>query len=481
MERNHIKRPTLQEAREAAQRAAMREAVDSRVAQSESRQLLERWGKKIRVIESAAPEKTSRERELCLAKTLNSMNEMLKLQESIQTADAGIFKLFALDMVGAVVQNLIAPEIVSVQGMDNAVALVLYLEYQYGTTKGTTQAGTAFADTRNFYQADAQYSSSNVEGEIVQLAATTGKATLAQPAPISAGSVSITLSNGTTVLTDDGAGNLADAGNSVTGTINYATGEITIASAQGTAVTANYTYALTYVDNAVTNRIPEVNLQMKRIPMYAKPRRMKAVWSFDSQYILNKEYGGADMEELMNATVAAEIMHEIDMEVMNDLYRCANAGPEQTWSEVVPFGISATDHFNTFKVAIDRCSAQIYKATRKVRGNFIVGGVEVGTVCSSVIGFKPAKNTTIAGPCFFGTMPDGVKVYLNPDFDNDVFVVGYKGSNMFDTGYILGMYMPVCTTPMVQLEDMAGRKGWAASYGKAVVNNRMYIRGRITH
>lgn len=98
MERNHIKRPTLQEAREAAQRAAMREAVDSRVAQSESRQLLERWGKKIRVIESAAPEKTSRERELCLAKTLNSMNEMLKLQESIQTADAGIFKLFALDI-----------------------------------------------------------------------------------------------------------------------------------------------------------------------------------------------------------------------------------------------------------------------------------------------------------------------------------------------------------------------------------------------
>lgn len=98
MENNHIKRPTLQEAREAARKASLREAVDTRVEQSESRKLLEKWGKKIRAIESAAPEKVSKERELCLAKTLNSMHEMLQLQESIQTADAGIFKLFALDI-----------------------------------------------------------------------------------------------------------------------------------------------------------------------------------------------------------------------------------------------------------------------------------------------------------------------------------------------------------------------------------------------
>lgn len=477
---NKIVRPTLQEAREAAAKKTqqLQEAMAERANQSVSRQLLEAWGTKIREIEAQAPEKTSKERELVMAKTLNSMNEALALQESIQTPDAGIFKLFALDMVGAVVQNLIAPEIVSVQGMDNAVALVLYLEYQYGTKKGATEAGTAFADTRNFYQSDAMYSSGTVQDETLTFDGN-GKATFVQPGPISPSTVSI--NNAGTVYIDDGAGNMM-SGSSTAGSINYATGEVTIAAlANVTTATAEYKYAITFVDNAFTNRIPEVTLQMKRIPMYAQPRRMKAVWSFDAQYILNKEYGGADMEELMNATVAAEIMHEIDMEVMNDLYRCANAGPEQTWSDVTPFGISTIDHYNTFKVAIDRCSAQIYKATRKVRGNFIVGGVNVGTICSSVIGFKPAKNTTVAGPCFFGTMPDGVKVYLNPDFDNDVFVVGYKGANMFDTGYILGMYMPVCTTPMVQLEDMAGRKGWAASYGKAIVNNRMYIRGRITH
>lgn len=376
------------------------------------------------------------------------------------------------------------------QPIDNAVSMVLYLEYQYGTTKGATQAGTAFADTRNFYQSDAMYSSSEVVDEPVTLVDGTSQSfKLAQLPPINPNTLelTITIAGNPVTLTDNGAGQLISPTAGNTGTINYATGEVVVTTA--TAVTAatdsavvSYSYAITYVDETASSlRIPEVTLKMKQIPMFAKPRRMKAVWSFESQYILNKEYGGTDMEEIMNVTVAGEIMHEIDSEVMTDLYRAANAGPEQTWSDVVPRGVSMTDHYDTFKIAVDKCCAKIYKATRKVRGNFLIGGVSVGTVCSSVRGFKAAENSSLSGPCFFGTLPNGVRVYLNPDFDDEVFVVGYKGDNMFDTGYILGMYMPVVTVPMVQLEDLAGRKGWAASYGKAVVNNRMYIRGRITH
>lgn len=457
--------------------------------QRRSQYLIEGWSKRIKKLE-AATGRSSHERRLTLAYTLNNTKIQRDYHESIQTPDAGLYKIFALDMVGAVVQNLIAPELVSMQPMDNAVGMVLYLEYQYGTTKGATKAGTSFADTRNFYQSDAMYSSSEVVDEPITLVAGTAQNfKLAQLPPINPNTVEITLTVGGTPITftDNGAGQLVSAATGNSGSINYATGDvaITLASA-ATADTdtgvANYSYAITYVDDtASSKRIPEVTLKMKQIPMFAKPRRMKAIWSLDSQYILNKEYGGADMEEIMNATVSGEIMHEIDSEVMMDLYRAANAGPEQTWSDVVPHGVTMTDHYNSFKIAVDKCCARIYKATRKVRGNWLVGGVSVGTVCSSVVGWKGADVSEVNGPCFYGTLPNGVKVYLNPDFDDDVFVVGYKGKNMFDTGYILGMYMPVVTVPMVQLEDLAGRKGWASSYGKAVVNNRMYIRGRITH
>jgi len=452
--------------------------------------LLESWAPRMKKLESVTGRKNSLERNLVLAHSLENTKIQAKFHESIQTADAGLYKIFALDIVGAVVQNLIAPEIVSVQGMDNSVGMVLYLEYKYGTTKGATKAGTAFADTRNFYQSDAMYSSCDVVDEPITLVAGTSQSfTLVQPAPINPNTITITLSIGgnSVVLTDNGAGTLVSPVSGYSGTINYSTGAVTLTlGAAATAATdtgvVNYSYAITYVDSTASSvRIPEVTLQMNKIPMFAKPRRMKAIWSFDSQYILNKEYGGTDMEDIMNATVAGEIMHEIDSEVMTDLYRAANAGPEQTWSDVVPMGISMIDQYNTFKIAVDKCCAKIYKATRKVRGNFLVGGVSVGTVCSSIVGFEAADVQNVNGPCYFGKLPNGVKVYLNPDFDDDVFVVGYKGSNMFDTGYILGMYMPVVTVPMVQLEDLAGRKGWAASYGKAVVNNRMYIRGRIVH
>lgn len=457
---------------------------------SKTNYLIERWGKRTRALEAAVGRKNTFERASVLAHSLETTNYLRKYHEAIQTPDAGLYKIFALDIVGAVVQNLIAPELVSMQPMDNATAMVLYLEYKYGTTKGATEAGTAFADTRNFYQSDAMYSSSEVIDEPIVLKNGTSQSfKLVQPAPINPNTIEINLTVGGKVITlvDNGAGQLASSTAGASGTINYATGEVTITTSESvTEATdtgvANYSYAITYVDsNASSVRIPEVTLQMKQIPMFAKPRRMKAVWSFDSQYILNKEYGGTDMEEIMNATVSGEIMHEIDSEVMNDLYRAANAGVEQTWSDVVPRGVSMTDHYDTFKIAVDKCCAKIYKATRKVRGNWLVGGVSVGTVCSSVRGFKAADVQNVNGPCFFGTLPNGVKVYLNPDFEDDVFVVGYKGTNMFDCGYILGMYMPVVTVPMVQLEDMAGRKGWASAYGKAVVNNRMYIRGRITH
>lgn len=229
-----------------------------------------------------------------------------------------VYKIFALDIVGAVVQNLIAPEIVSMQPMENAVSMVLYLEYQYGTTKGATQAGTAFADTRNFYQSDAMYSSSNVVDEPITLVdGTTQTFKLQQLPPINPNTVEITLtlSGNPVVFTDNGAGRLTSVTGGNTGTINYGTGDVTITTATAAVAATDsgvvsYSYAITYVDEyASSRRIPEVQLKMKQIPMFAKPRRMKAIWSYDSQYILNKEYGGADMEDIMNATVAGEIMH----------------------------------------------------------------------------------------------------------------------------------------------------------------------------
>ena len=82
--------------------------------QRRSQYLMEGWSKRIKKLESATGKPANLERRLTLAYTLNNTKIQRDYHESIQTPDAGLYKIFALDIVGAVVQNLIAPELVSI-------------------------------------------------------------------------------------------------------------------------------------------------------------------------------------------------------------------------------------------------------------------------------------------------------------------------------------------------------------------------------
>lgn len=79
-----------------------------------SQYLIEGWKKRITKLEAVTGH-SSHERRLTLAYTLNNTKIQRDYHESIQTPDAGLYKIFALDIVGAVVQNLIAPELVSIK------------------------------------------------------------------------------------------------------------------------------------------------------------------------------------------------------------------------------------------------------------------------------------------------------------------------------------------------------------------------------
>ena len=61
-----------------------------------------------------------------------------------------------------------------------------------------------------------------------------------------------------------------------------------------------------------------------------------------------------------------------------------------------------------------------------------------------------------------------------------ITVLGYKGPNMLDAGYVYCPYLPITTTGMISLADDFGtREGWATIYGKKAINPRLYVKGRI--
>ena len=417
--------------------------------------------KRIQIAESvrqkAGKSAMTYEQKLATAVTLDNTARHIRAMESLnfggatQPASIGQYKRFALDMVSTIMPSLIAPEIVSVQALDNRVGMINILEYQYGSNKGSAKLGETFASPLGYQGMNTHYTAASVDGEVI----TDGQEKLAY-APVKTGSVRVMregklVTEGITVEEDG-----------------------TFTGLQ----TGDLVYYL-YDNETVPVNAPQIKLDIKSIPIETKARKLSAIWSFDAQYELSKEYG-ADMQQLLATQATAEIEQEIDNEITLDLLRIANAGPEISWSKVQPIGVNVVDHYDSFWNKIVEGSNVIYGATKRARANFMICGLGVDAVVKTMRNFVPAEDLTAVGPHFIGTLGGQIKVYVNPFYAPNEFVLGYKGSTMMDAGYVYAPYMPVMTTGMVTLaDDFAAREGWATMYGKKAINPRLYVRGHI--
>ena len=275
---------------------------------------------------------------------------------------------------------------------------------------------------------DTYYSSNEIVDEFVDAENTAVTATLAW-LPVVPGTIEIDVDG--VVVTDNGQGALAGTGG-ITGTVNYETGELEL-----TLVTPpdagnlgiNYAY-----DN-ITSPVmaPEVNLKISVAPIIAKSRKLKTLYSFDSAFILSNDYGLQINNELMGYT-AAQIKHEIDGEIMADLFKMAGAGEVQ-WDATPRDGISLRDHNESLYNKIVEASNKIFQATRLATGSFLIVGTGVSNIIETLPRFDASGAMNPQGPYFVG-MLGSMPVYKNPFYPQDAFVVGWKGNSLFDSGYV---------------------------------------------
>jgi len=429
---------------------------------------LKKYDSRIRVAENVQKKlgKTMGfEKKVALATMLENTRKILEATNSSNIPS----KTFFMDMITGVVPNLIASDIVSTQAMESKASIVSYLRYNYGTDKGATAAGTMFNNSLYTGKSDPNYSSRLIVDEQVL------DSVNFEYAPILPATVVLTLPDNTTVI-DNGAGALVDPTTSTqVGTINYTTGAFSCATAtEGT--TARYEYNNEQVPDL---KVPEITISLAQIPIYAKSRKLAAYWGFDAAYDLKQQYG-EDITDIMATQAAAEISYEIDTEIVNDLVRLAGAGTELTWNKIPPTGVNIIDHYDSFWVKLTEGAKIVFQETQRVEPNFIVCGTNVSAVIEVMRNFDGTGAAAgVAGPRFIGTLGGKYKVYTVPLMDADTFVMGYKGSNFLETGYIYAPYMPILTTDILMPADFKGQQGYATSYGKKMVNSKMYIRGKI--
>lgn len=424
------------------------------------------------------------EKKAALATILENTSSLLEATNSQNIPS----KTFFLDMITAVVPNLIASDIVSTQALDAKAGIITYLKYHYGTTKGATTAGTSFSSSLATGYSDPNYTNRVVDEEIYA-----GSNASLDFTPVIPGTFTATLDNGTVITESatvtNGVVNLISATDpTVTGTLNYATGAVEI-KVNGNDPTGDVVMSYEYDNETVPfnahltetyhNVIPEMTMSLEQIPIYAKSRKLAAYWGFDAAYDLKKQYG-QEINDVISVQAAGEIAHEIDTEIVMDLARKAAAGALLTWSKTAPVGVNIVDHYDSFWVRLTEGSKIIFGATQRVQPNFIVCGLNVGAVIECMRNFDGTGAKVGVGPHFIGTLGGKYKVYVVPQMDADDFVMGYKGTNFLETGYVYAPYMPILTTDLLMPADYRGQQGYATSYGLKMVNNKMYLRGRIT-
>lgn len=400
----------------------------------------------------------------------NTYNYCARMDETTRAVNLGSFIDYGFDVISATVPNLIAHDIVSVQPMNAKHGAIFYLQYLYGNSKGKINAG----DVMNGPFAGQNGTSFNFTNDVIDGETVNGTATNSLAyTPVRPGTVRVVDSSGLTVGQDDGQGAITGT---VTGTIDYATGELALSGGASSGLVAEYRYDM----DQTTVGFSQVDLDLASMPIEAFPRKLRARWLLDAGFELQK-MKGIDAESELVTAMSNEIKFEIDGELLKELYaKAAHAG--FTWDCKNPKGsLSYNEYKKTIIDLFTEMSNKIFTSTKRVGANFIVAGVNVCNIIETLEEFKADGLGTkqINGPHKIGTLSNKWVVYKNPFYKDDDFVLGYKGSSWLDAGYVYAPYMPLYATPTQVLDDFIFRKGLATSYGQKMVNNELYAKGSI--
>ena len=125
-----------------------------------------------------------------------------------------------------------------------------------------------------------------------------------------------------------------------------------------------------------------------------------------------------------------------------------------------------------------RVATDIYKSTLRGPGNFMVTSPTVAAMLHAAAKMEGGiqqtdgpSNMTGARVEYKGKLGGQFDLYVDPLYPEDEILIGYKGSNAMDSGYVYAPYIPLQQTPTItDPETFQPKKGIITRYGKAAVS-----------
>ena len=349
---------------------------------------------------------------------------------NIGAGSIGSFDPVLISLVRRAMPNLIAYDIAGVQPMSGPTGLIFAMKSKYSTQGGTEAL---------FNEADTDFS-----GTGTHQAEPTG------------------LGGATDADTD---GSIADT----------AAGDITNTFGTGLATSAAERLG---VGESGDGSFGEMAFSIQKSTVTAKSRALKAEYTMELAQDL-KAVHGLDAEGELANILSAEILAEINREVVRTILTKAKIGALQTSTAVSGIFDVNTDsdgrwmveRFKGLIMQIERECNVIAKETRRGKGNFIICSSDVASALAAagMLDYTPALSANLnvddTGNTFAGVLNGRVKVYIDPYATIDFVCVGYRGTNPYDAGMFYCPYVPLTMVKAVGENDFQPRMGFKTRYG----------------
>ncbi len=352
-------------------------------------------------------------------------------------SNMGGYDPILISLVRRSMPNLIAYDVASVQPMTGPTGLIFAMKSKFSTQGGTEAL---------FNEPDAGFSNDDAAGDLNSTAMTG-----TNPA----------------VLND------ASPGTYITGGADYG-------STTGGGMTTAEAEAL---GDASANSFAEMAFSIEKSTVTAKTRALKAEYTMELAQDL-KAIHGLDAETELSNILSAEILAEINREVIRTIYVSAKKGASINTTTAGIFDLDtdsngrwSVEKFKGLMFQIERDANVIAQETRRGKGNLIITSSDVASALqmAGVLDYAPALNNNLqvddTGNTFAGVLNGRYRVYIDPYAANNAakqyYVVGYKGTSPYDAGIFYCPYVPLQMVRAVGENTFQPKIGFKTRYGVA--------------
>ena len=224
---------------------------------------------------------------------------------------------------------------------------------------------------------------------------------------------------------------------------------------------------------------------IEKVTVTAHTRALRADYTMEVAQDL-KAVHGLDAETELSNILSAEILGEINREVVRSIYLDAKIGAQSNTTRRGVFDLDtdsngrwSVEKFKGLMFQIEREANAVAKDTRRGKGNIIITSSDVASALqmAGVLDYAPALDSNgltpdDTGNTFVGVLNGRYRVYVDPyaassstNTASNYFVVGYKGSSSYDAGLFYCPYVPLQMVRAVSQTTFQPKIGFKTRYG----------------